>query len=279
MNYRTYRDNTHARQFDSPSKPRHHHDGAPPPPPPRNLLDDIDDVNNHGGQGSYGDDRVQNELLKEICGDIGIDEAMDLDLFDFDTGSMGGGGGNDYFFNPQGPQGGSIPGVQQGRLSVGGDLDFPGFGDLDGGHDGDTTLVAQPPVSTQLKGQLHNIESQNTNMSSHNQYSTSSYQTKIPSSSNTALEKGEFSPYSQSVPSVKSSVGEPHREVAIDSPTVSSSVPNSTSEGSMKSNVGSSGGGGNGGAGSVHSSVGSPSVHSTTPSLQVIKASVFYMRF
>ena len=33
----------------------------------------------------YDDDRIQNDLLDEICSDIGIKDAIDLDVFDFDA--------------------------------------------------------------------------------------------------------------------------------------------------------------------------------------------------
>ena len=51
---------------------------------PRGLLlldfDDIDSTNVFG----YKDDRIQNDLLDEICSDIGIKDAIDLDFLDFD---------------------------------------------------------------------------------------------------------------------------------------------------------------------------------------------------
>jgi hypothetical protein len=104
---------------------------------------------------------------------------------------------------------------------------------------------------------------------------------------------GEYSPYTQSVPSVKS-LDHTH-EAALDSPTVSSSVPGNnenhgpssyTNDASYHSNNSyyansvpssstgqtlagrNSGSGGNGSRpDSISSSLGSPSVHSTTPSL------------
>ncbi len=35
--------------------------------------------------GGYGKDRIQNDLLEEICSDIGIRDPTDFDIFDFDT--------------------------------------------------------------------------------------------------------------------------------------------------------------------------------------------------
>ena len=43
-------------------------------------FDDIDSTNVFG----YKDDRIQNDLLDEICSDIGIKDAIDLDFLDFD---------------------------------------------------------------------------------------------------------------------------------------------------------------------------------------------------
>ena len=54
------------------------------PRSPQGLLlldfDDIDSTNVFG----YKDDRIQNDLLDEICSDIGIKDAIDLEFLDFD---------------------------------------------------------------------------------------------------------------------------------------------------------------------------------------------------
>lgn len=55
MNYRSYRE-----PHKSPAR------ANAPPSGERSVLDDIDDQ-----AAGYKDDRVQNELLKEICSDIG----------------------------------------------------------------------------------------------------------------------------------------------------------------------------------------------------------------
>ena len=49
------------------------------------LLDDFErPTSPPDGAGGYGDDRIHNDLLEEICSDIGIKDTMDLDFLDFD---------------------------------------------------------------------------------------------------------------------------------------------------------------------------------------------------
>ena len=50
------------------------------------LLDDFDHRPDSPPEaaGSYDDDRIHNDLLEEICSDIGIRDTMDLDFLDFD---------------------------------------------------------------------------------------------------------------------------------------------------------------------------------------------------
>ena len=237
MHYRQYRDSS--RHADSPAKP-------PPPVATAapSLLDSIDHVNNHGG-GGYADDRVQNDLLKEICGDIGLDEAMDLDIFDFQmpADSLFYGGGTD-------------------RTST--SLDFDGIADLNSSASLNSTLVVSGAPSSSHSDTL--TSSNSPLVCGTPSGGIGSFQTKLPGSALTISsgDMGEKSPYAQSVPSVTS---DSQRDAAIDSPTVSSSV-QSLSDGSLKSNQalnGSSGGGGSSRPTSTSSgSLGSPSVHSTT---------------
>ena len=61
--------------------------GSPYPPVPSNEPPDTD-LNDDAPPG-YSDDRVQNDLLDEICSDFGIKDSMDLDFY-FDTDPVGG---------------------------------------------------------------------------------------------------------------------------------------------------------------------------------------------
>ena len=54
-----------------------------PRSPGSQLLLDFDDIDSTNVFG-YKDDRIQNDLLDEICSDIGIKDAIDLDFLDFD---------------------------------------------------------------------------------------------------------------------------------------------------------------------------------------------------
>ena len=150
----------------------------------------------------------------------GIDDAMDLDIFDFDAPA------DNYYF------------PQQTRLSdFGIDQNTPPFADMQAGEE-----MSKPPSDGGKKD--------------------------IPDPSITKLpmktEAGEMSPYTQSVPSVKSA--DYSREAAVDSPTVSSSVPGNCSQDNIAPPP-SGNSGHHSHPDSSSSSLGSPSVHSTTPSL------------
>lgn len=74
-----YRDNSRCQ---SPSTPKHHPPQGVRPQFPTPGLDELEDP---PSPGNYGHDRIQNDLLEEICSDIGIRDAIDLDVFDFDV--------------------------------------------------------------------------------------------------------------------------------------------------------------------------------------------------
>ena len=77
------------------------------------FLKNLEDEDEDEVQG-YGNDRIQNELLDEICNDFGIKDAMDLDFLDFDPGApyMFGGEG-------QGQSGGMTELVDMGASGEG----------------------------------------------------------------------------------------------------------------------------------------------------------------
>ncbi|ELU07975.1 hypothetical protein CAPTEDRAFT_207287 [Capitella teleta] len=77
-----YRDNrSHSPHRQQQQQQSHH----PPPLPPSSvpgLSNEFDDPPSPG-RAQYAQDRIQNDLLDEICSDIGIKDAIDLDMFDF----------------------------------------------------------------------------------------------------------------------------------------------------------------------------------------------------
>ena len=80
----SYRDNTRQAHSPPPMQQQRLRQQQQQPAPSFEDFNDFDDPPSPDHSG-YGKDRIQNDLLDEICSDIGIKDAIDLDVFDFDV--------------------------------------------------------------------------------------------------------------------------------------------------------------------------------------------------
>ena len=155
------------------------------------LLDEIDRINSDagdvtGGGVTYGADRVQNDLLDEICGDIDLDEAVDLDLFDLQTPADG------FFYGAGGTQACSSAALDSQPLS-----------------NASASLSTAPSTNSDVSGALSDAGRAPTSLNN-----------TLTNLDNTVTAVHDVSnPYAHQVSSVKS-------VHPIDSPTVSSSSSN-----------------------------------------------------